>query len=292
MDRFDRQRRIFGDEGQKLLRQTSVGVVGCGGLGSFTVLELAYLGVGEILLIDEDSLNDPDRNRLVGAWSTHREGTPKVEILRELAKRIDPAVAVEVQPALLETREARADLTKMDVVMGCVDHDGPRFLLNEFCCKHGLPLIDAASDTLPERDQVLFGGRVCVATELTGCLFCFGVLDQNEIREYFASEELKTDLELIYGIPVGALTGSGPSVVTVNGVVASMAVTELMALVTGVRTPIPHQDWHGHEGRLSRVVDREEDCYYCGLRPESKNQADKSQRLHAVDLVQRESRGH
>ena len=273
MDRFDRQRRIFGDEGQKLLRDTRVGVVGCGGLGSFAALELAYLGVGEILLIDRDSLEDPDRNRLVGAWSSHREGMSKVEILHDLAKCIDPAVGVQFQQTPFEGPEAQAALTNVDVVMGCVDHDGPRFLLNEFCCKHGLPLIDAASDTIPESDRVLFGGRVCVATQLTGCLFCFGVLDQNELREYFASEEQKTDLELIYGVPARALSRSqsGPSVVTVNGVVASMAVTELMALVTGVRGPIRHQDWRGHEGRLLRVIDREEGCYYCGLRPKNGN---------------------
>ena len=267
MDRFDRQRRIFGDEGQNRLRRTKVGIVGCGGLGSFTVLELAYLGVGKIVLIDQDTLETPNRNRLVGAWSSHREGMSKVEILRELAMRIDSGVDIEVQPTPFESREAQAALANVDVLMGCVDHDGPRFLLNEFCCKHGLPLIDAASDTLLEDGRVLFGGRVCVATHLTGCLFCFGVLDQNELREHFASREQKTELELIYGVRASALTRSGPSVVTVNGVVASMAVTEMMVLVTEVRTPIPYQEWRGHEGRLLRVIDREEGCYYCGLRP-------------------------
>ena len=44
MDRFDRQRKIFGDKGQKRLRATTVGIVGGGGLGSLMVLELAYLG--------------------------------------------------------------------------------------------------------------------------------------------------------------------------------------------------------------------------------------------------------
>ena len=273
MDRFERQRRIFGDEGQKLLRETRVGVVGCGGLGSVTVLELAYLGVGKILLVDHDSLEDSNRNRLVGAWSSHREGVPKVEILRELAECIDPEIATQIQPTTFESPQAQAALSNVDVVMGCVDHDGPRFLLNEFCCKHNLPLIDAASDTVPESDGVLFGGRVCVASQLTGCLFCFGVLDQDEVREYLASKEQNADLELTYGVPVRALSRSrtGPAVIAVNGVVASLAVTELMALVTRVRTPIRYQDWRGHEGRLVRVLDREEGCYYCGLRPNSEH---------------------
>ena len=268
MDRFDRQRRIFGDEGQKRLRATTVGIVGGGGLGSFIVLELAYLGIGKIVLVDHDSLEDSNRNRLVGVWTSHTDGTPKVQILCELVKLIDSEIEIEVIQACIENSEAQDALAGVDIVVGCVDHDGPRFVLNEFCCKHGLPLIDAASDTMPEKDKIIFGGRVCVATPATGCLMCLGVLDQNELQEYFASPEQRLDRDTIYGVPRRVLAGSGPSVITVNGVVASIAATELMVLVTRLRDPIGHQDWRGDLGYLHRVVDhKEEDCYYCGLRP-------------------------
>ena len=269
MDRFDRQREIFGDEGQKRLGAATVGVVGGGGLGSFMVLELAYLGVGKILIVDDDYLDDEysNRNRLVGAWASHEAGVPKVQILRELALRIDPEIKIKVVETPFESAEAKAALAGVDVVAGCVDHDGPRFALNEFCCTHGLPLIDSGSDTKPEEGEVVFGGRVCVATRETGCLMCFGVLDQNELKEYFESPGQRADREAIYGVHKDTLTDSGPSVITVNGVVASIAATELMVLVTGVRAPIAHQDWHGHKGFLFRVSDREEGCYYCGLRP-------------------------
>ena len=267
MDRFERQRKIFGDEGQKRLRATTVGVVGGGGLGSFMVLELAYLGIGKIVIVDHDPLKDSNRNRLVGAWMSHANGTPKVQILRELGVLIDPEIEIEVMQARIENPEAEAALAGVDVVAGCVDHDGPRFVLNEICCKHGLPLIDAASDTMPEKDKVIFGGRVCVATPATGCLMCLEVLDQNELQEYYASPEQRADRSAIYGVPERALAGGGPSVITVNGVVASIAATELMVLVTQLRAPIAHQDWRGHAGRRHRVVDHKEGCYYCGLRP-------------------------
>ena len=267
VDRFDRQRKIFGDEGQKRLRTKTVGIVGGGGLGSFMVLELAYLGIGKIVIVDHDSLKDSNRNRLVGAWMSHADGTPKVQILRELGKLIDPEIEIKVIQASIEKPEAQDALAGVDIVVGCVDHDGPRFVLNEFCCNHGLPLIDAASDTIPEEDKVIFGGRVCVATPVTGCLICFEVLDQNEIQEYFASLEQRVDRDTIYGVHERTLAGGGPSVITVNGVVASIAATELMVLVTQLRAPIAHQDWRGHVGSLHRVIDRNEDCYYCGLRP-------------------------
>ena len=273
IDRFDRQRMIFGDEGQKRLRDTTVGIVGGGGLGSFMVLELAYLGIGKIVIIDKDLLEDPNRNRTVGAWGMHPEGTPKVELLRDLATLIDSEIEIKVAQAWVEEPEAKTALADVDIAVGCLDHDGPRFVLNKFCCKQGLPLVDAASDTIPEKDRVLFGGRVCVATPATGCLMCFGVLNQDEIRHYFASPEELADQREIYGVPERALAGGGPSVITVNGVVASLAAIELMMLVTKVRAPIAHQDWHGHTGRLNRVVDYEEGCYYCGLRPTAESKA-------------------
>ena len=272
MDRFDRQRRIFGDEGQKRLRAATVGIVGGGGIGSLMVLELAYLGIGKILIVDDDRLDEEhsNRNRLVGAWESHEPGVPKVQILCDLARRIDTEVEVEMVEASFESTEAKAALARVDVVAGCVDHDGPRFTLNEFCCTNGLPLIDSGSDTKPEEGEVLFGGRVCVATRETGCLMCLGVLDQNELAEYYDSSGRRADREAIYGVQRDNLTGRGPAVITVNGVVASVAATELMVLVTGIRAPIGHQEWRGHQGSLVRVSDREEDCYYCGLRPSNK----------------------
>ena len=267
MDRFDRQRKIFGDEGQKRLRATTVGIVGGGGLGSFMVLELAYLGIGKIVIVDHDSLEDSNRNRLVGAWISHADGTPKVQILRELSEFIDSEIEIEVIQECIENPKVHDVLAGVDIVVGCVDHDGPRFVLNEFCCKHGLPLIDAASDTMAEKDEVVFGGRVCVATPTTGCLMCFGVLEQNELQEYFASPEQRADRDTIYGVHERSLDGGGPSVVTVNGVVASIAATELMVMVTQLRPPIAHQDWRGDLGYLLSVIDHEKDCYYCGLRP-------------------------
>lgn len=269
MDRFDRQRKIFGDEGQERLGAATVGVVGGGGLGSFMVLELAYLGVGKIVIVDDDCLDDEhsNRNRLVGAWESHSPGVLKVNILRDLVLMIDSGIRAKAVDAPLETAKAKAALADVDVVVGCLDHDGPRFALNKFCCRHGLPLIDSASDTIPVEGGVIFGGRVCVATPDNGCLVCFGVLDQNDLREYFESPDQRKDRTAIYGVDQDALEGSGPAVITINGVVASVAATELMALVTEVRPPIAHQDWRGDQGYLCRVANREEDCYYCGLRP-------------------------
>ncbi|MBK7950678.1 MAG: ThiF family adenylyltransferase [Deltaproteobacteria bacterium] len=267
MDRFERQRLLFGEEGQNRIAGAAVGIAGAGGLGAFVALEVAYLGAGSMVIVDTDTLERSNRNREVGAWHTHKDGTPKVEVLRDLIALVDPEIKVVIVQAGLESAPGKEALSRVEVVIGCVDRDGPRLMLNQFCCERGIPLIDAASDTAPAESGALFGGRVCVCTEATGCLVCFGVLDQNEIQEDLATPGQRADREELYGVPKSALAGGGPSVISVNGVIASLAVTELMVLLTGLRKPIAYQDWHGHAGTLCRVTDREMGCYYCGLRP-------------------------
>lgn len=266
MDRFDRQRQMFGTEGQERLSAASVGVVGGGGLGSFVVLELAYLGVGKIVVVDDDVLERSNRNRLVGAWESYPPGVPKVVVLRDLALMIDSGLAVEAVQRRLDSEEAKTALANVDVVVGCVDHDGSRFGLNAFCCQRGLPLIDCGSDTFLEEGGVVFGGRVCVATPETGCLACFRVLDHREVNEQMESPEQRADRDTIYGVNRGDLNG-GPAVVTVNGVIASIASTEVMVLLTRIRAPIAHQEWRGDKGYLRKGTDCAEGCYYCGMRP-------------------------
>jgi len=200
-DRFGRQRLIFGDQGQENLRAARVAVVGGGGLGAFVVLELAYLGVGKIVILDADLLELSNRNREVGAWESDQEGTRKVKLLRDLVAMIDSSIGVVALPERFQSPEGRKALEEEDVIMGCIDRDGARFELNEFCCERGLPLIDMASDTFVDGDEVVFGGRVCVVTPETGCLSCQRVLDQREIRLDLASDEQRDDEEAIYGVP-------------------------------------------------------------------------------------------
>jgi hypothetical protein len=68
----------------------------------------------------------------------------------------------------------------------------------------------------------------------------------------------------IYGVRRDALDGTGPMVISINGAVASFAVTEFMCLVTGLREPIGHLIYRGERGTVGQVRDLPEpDCYYC-----------------------------
>ena len=87
-ERYDRNVRLFGAEGQRALRQTSATLVGVGGLGSALAQHLELLGAGSVTVIDPEELEDSNRNRLVGARADDPvPGTSKVEIARRMIEQ-------------------------------------------------------------------------------------------------------------------------------------------------------------------------------------------------------------
>lgn len=261
-DRFDRNIRLFGKEGQARLRASSVAIVGVGGLGTFVVIELALLGVGTLYLIDDEELSKSNRNRYVGA--RHDDpipGSPKVELGARLVASIDPSISVVKIPKTFFSEDAFDGIRKASHVFGCFDDDGPRLVLTELCAAYMKPLIDLASD-VPQPG--VYGGRVCVAWDGTGCLHCLGEIDEKAARDYLEGEAARANVDAIYGVKRAALGETGPSVVSINGVVASLGVTEFMVGVTGMRPPTRLITYKGHESIVTRRKDAPPpDCYYC-----------------------------
>lgn len=107
--RFDRNIGLFGEAGQARLRAANVTIVGIGGIGTHVVQQLALLGVGSLVLIDDQELDDSNRNRYVGA---HHDdpvpGTSKVEIGHRIITSIDPDIAVRKVPANLFSDDSLA----------------------------------------------------------------------------------------------------------------------------------------------------------------------------------------
>jgi molybdopterin/thiamine biosynthesis adenylyltransferase len=261
-DRFDRNERLFGQEGQEAIRRASVAVVGAGGLGTQVIQQLCLLGVGAVAPIDDEELSRSNRNRYIGAWHTDPvPGSHKVDLARRLAGLIDPEICVTAVKGNLLSRAALAAIKASGYVFGCVDTDGARFVLNEMCLTYNKPLFDLASDA-PEPGR--YGGRVAVVWGDSGCLHCRGLLDPQDVRRFLSTVGVLENEARVYGIDRLALGETGPSVVSVNGVVASLAVTEFMATVTGIRPPNLHLDYRGDRGTVGNRTDtRAPDCYYC-----------------------------
>jgi hypothetical protein len=177
---------------------------------------------------------------------------------RTIRVRLDDGV--ELRSSTVET--GGQELEDVDVVVGCVDSDVSRLHLNDVAMSRGLVYMDLASDVDPTLPA--YGGRVFFALPGTRCLSCADMLDQHDLAVARLSDDQRRAQELSYGIRRDALGDAGPAVVSINGAVASLGVTELMMWCTGLRVPYAHLVWYGHEGRLGKpAVDVGQSCYYC-----------------------------
>jgi hypothetical protein len=263
LERLDRNIRFFGREGQARIQRTSVTVIGAGGLGSHVVQQLAYLGVGAIAVVDHETLEETNKNRYVTAHNRDAKGSSKVEIAARLIHTIDPTIRIAQISQPLRTVDAFAAVKAADFVFGCVDNDGTRLVLNELCAAYRIPYIDLATEII-NGAEVLYGGRVCFSGDGKGCGVCLDLLNLTEAGTELANPEAQRDREQLYGVPENELETAGPSVVSINGVIASLGITEFCVHVSGLRAAYKLLTYRGDLGRVTRSTDESfKSCYYC-----------------------------
>jgi molybdopterin-synthase adenylyltransferase len=251
-DRYDRQIALFGQDGQNRLRAARVGIVGLGGLGSPIAQQMAYLGVVSFVLVDGDHTSNHSLNRQVSAYPGDAK-TLKTDLAERMIRAIQPETRVINIPHDLPHTEAETALQDVTLILGGVDHDTPRLRLTDFASTHRIVYIDAATDIHADAGSLDYGGRIVTAGTSPGCLFCLNLLDQQQIRQAAMAPEQRAAEAAIYGVPRDDLKETGPSVVTLNGVVASLATTEAMVHLTGLRTPTKHLVYYGHQGGVVRT---------------------------------------
>jgi molybdopterin-synthase adenylyltransferase len=267
-ERYSRNEGLFGAEGQKKIGAVSIAIVGLGGLGSPVAQQLAYLGVRKFALIDFDVVTNSSLNRVVTAVDSDvAQRTTKVAAAERTIQAIRPSAKVELIEMPLTEPDAVKAITEADVVFGCLDRDVHRLDLLELCARAGRPYIDLASDTGGSEDM-WYGGRV-VLNNGRGCLLCFDLLDQAAISRDRMGGAQREVRDRIYGVDQDALHETGPAVVSINSVVASLAVTEFMCMVTQLREPISQLTYRADIGTVNKSNDPgETDCYYCSLKRE------------------------
>lgn len=263
--RFERQIELFGEAGQSKIASTNVAIIGLGGTGSHVAQQLAYLGVQRYSLVDRDKVETSNLNRLIGATPEDvAAARPKVEIAERVIRGVATDSTVTKVEASFITEEGFSAVRQADFVFGCVDRDAARMILNEVCQAYNRPYIDIATD-IDRSDPRNFGGRLVFSGKgMEGCIYCRGVLDQDAIRMALSSEGQLQEDEAIYGVRRDALGRGGPSVVGLNGVLASLAVNEFMVARTGIRAPRMYLEYKGSFGIVSTSNDPvTAGCYAC-----------------------------
>lgn len=264
-DRYSRHEGLFGAEGQRLIGDSVIGMIGLGGLGMPVAQQLAYAGVRNYRAVEFDTVSESSLNRLVSAVPSDI-GRPKVEILRRLLESVQPGATVDaVEEEFDASSGSIASLLRdVDVLFSCVDNERSRVAVLDFASSHGITLIDAATDIGAHPDgRPWYGGRVVVARG-DGCPLCLDVINQQALSVAYMDDEQRREHARIYGIPLEALDETGPSVVSINGVVASIAVTEFLVMTTGLREPNRLLTYRAERGIVNASQDAPRPgCPYC-----------------------------
>ncbi len=267
--RTSRQVLAIGVIGQRLVEATTVAVVGLGGLGSHVAQQLSYLGVRNLLLIDGDKVDPTSLNRMVLAGPAD-VGRPKVDVIAEKLSNITEPKTVSVTTLATDLRDPRAltALKGVDIIFGCVDNDGSRLVLNEVACAYDIPCFDLAVGVNLDGGRIVEGGgRVAVVLPGNPCLLCCKEVDiAQAANDLVSPEELARKRMQGYAGP----ELPSPSVVSLNGTIASLGVQEFLFFVTGLR-PVrlfTVYDMLEHENSpvVSRRVGPDIDCLACANR--------------------------
>jgi molybdopterin/thiamine biosynthesis adenylyltransferase len=260
----DRQELLWGQHGQQMLRQARVVVVGCGGTGSHVAIQLAHLRVGQLTLLDDDRLEPSNLSRILAA-TPGDVGRLKVEFLADICQKINndldvvaiPSSVLDVDPAVY---------TGADVIVCATDGHGSRSLLTEVAVQYLVPMIDLGVEVVPGANAFRAGGGVRVLRPGQGCLWCARTLSPALVREEYLSPDQRAG-EIRRGY-IREVAEPAPSVVALNGVVASLAVLEICHLLVGMLgSGTPRLLYRAERRALGTVaIASDSACHVCGTR--------------------------
>ncbi len=134
----------LGVEGQRRILQSRVLVVGLGGLGSPVALYLATAGVGQLTLVDHDTVDLTNLQRQI-AHTQARVGQAKVESARQAVLAINPDVCIAALQERANAQRLATLVAQADVVLDCSDNFKTRQALNSACVRQRVPLVSGAA---------------------------------------------------------------------------------------------------------------------------------------------------
>lgn len=230
--------RELGGPGQQRLKAARVLIVGAGGLGAPAALYLAAAGVGEIAIVDPDTVALSNLQRQV-LYQTGDQGASKVERAAARLGALNPNVRVAPLDATLGEANARTLIADRDLVLDGTDSFATRFTVNAACVVEGVPLVSGAIGRWTGQVGV-FEGRPCYQ-----CLV----------------PEMPPDAETCSAVGVvGALAG----------VIGSLMALEAVKLIGGAGEPLIGRlmiyDALAAEVRTVRVG-ADPECPVCGRSP-------------------------
>lgn len=158
-EQFLRISRFIGEESVEALHNKCVSVAGVGAVGGFAIEALARSGVGEIRILDFDTISESNINRqLIALHSTI--GEYKVDVMEKRLKDINPDIKVSAYREFLSNENHNLLFDGADLVLDCIDSLNPKLNLLEDAYKNNIPIISSMGAALRRNPSLIKTGDI------------------------------------------------------------------------------------------------------------------------------------
>lgn len=203
---------------QDVVRNATVMVVGAGALGNEVLKNLALMGVGNLLIVDFDTIEDSNLSRSV-LFREGDRGRRKVDVAAEAIKRLNPDVNVKAWHGDINFEMGLGAFRHVDAIIGCLDNREARLSINRYSWATNRPWVDGAIQELMGIVRVFWPGE-------GACYECT------------LSDEDYQMITLRYSCPLLAreniLKGKVPTTPTSASIVAAFQTQEALKLIHGM----------------------------------------------------------
>jgi molybdopterin/thiamine biosynthesis adenylyltransferase len=209
---------------QEKISKAKVCLLGCGGLGSHVLLELAALGIKDIVIVDFDTIELSNLNRQI-LYYEEDIGKKKVFTAKDRINKFSPTMNVKaVEMRISSTSDIEQVIKGSDLVI-CVA-DKPRndivTWLNEACCKQYIPFINGGLDTRVATFYSVIPGA-------TGCVECWrSSLAGDSLQSLVLNQDHEINIDY---------SGPAPALSALVSVTTGVMVSEAIKLLTNVQEP-------------------------------------------------------
>jgi len=188
--RTERLSIAFGTEAEMRLRRATVAVIGAGGTGSAAIEALARAGVGRLILVDPDAIEQSNLERVHGSIPQDAERRrKKVSVGARHVRAIDPTIAVEALVGALPQEEIVHRVVMADVVLGCTDQQHSRLALSDLALRYLVPVLD--SGVMLEGSNGRVTGQILQLVRFLpadACALCRGLTDPQRVAQELMPE--------------------------------------------------------------------------------------------------------
>jgi molybdopterin/thiamine biosynthesis adenylyltransferase len=216
-DRYSRLRLISWWDQEKL-RAAKILVVGAGALGNEVLKNLSLLGIGKVLVIDLDEIEESNLTRSV-LFRSSDKGKSKAQAAAKMLHEINPDTQVIPIHGNVMTDIGLGVFRDVDVVIGCLDNREARLWVNRCCWKVGTPWVDGGI-------QEISGVAKVFVPPDSACYEC--AMTENDYRL----------ISLRYSCPLlkreDLLAGKVPTAPTIASMIAGLQTQEALKLLHGL----------------------------------------------------------